>query len=486
MKTLLIEPNINLYALMPTMSLTYLKGFIKEKTRHEAKIIDLVFHKKDWKRHLMEEIRKEKPDLIGLSVLSFNYLESLKIARFIKNNFDIKIIFGGVHVILSPEDVIQNNEVDIVCTGEGEGVLEELLDNDLNCTDVRGIWYKACGQIIKNKNRRLIENLDNLAFPDFNDFDLEKYFAINHNHLPITASRGCPYACSYCSNHALKKKLEGKYVRFRSVDNIIQEIELRIKQYHKEGFKYLYFFDDTFILDRDFVLEFCKKFKRRGFNKLIKWNVNVRADLVTDEIIKSMKDAGCYEARMGVEAGSDYIRNKVYNKNITKEQIFNAFETIKKYGLQLRLYFIVGAPYETMDMMEESLDLARQSLADAAFFTPLYPLPGTEIKKICEKENTIEKNNERKHHDAGINPVARTNFVSSIQLQKFNQKIKRWQAGKYFQEGIKSNTIFFLWGVLLFLLYFKRKYNLEQNQIFRWNVQKYRLKQLFPSQGGSV
>ncbi len=476
MKALLIEPNINLYALIPTMSLTYLKGFIKEKTRHEAKIIDLVFHKKDWKRHLIEEIRKEKPDLIGLSVLSFNYLESLKIARFIKNNFDIKIIFGGVHVILSPENVIQNNEVGIVCTGEGEGVLEELLDNDLNCTGVRGIWYKAGGRIIKNKNRRLIENLDKLAFPDFNDFDLEKYFAINQNHLPITASRGCPYACSYCSNHALKKKLEGKYVRFRSVDNIIQEIELRIKQYHKEGFKYLYFFDDTFILDRDFVLEFCKKFKRRGLNKLIKWNVNVRADLVTDEIIKSMKDAGCYEARMGVEAGSDYIRNKVYNKNITKEQIFNAFGTIKKYGLQLRLYFIVGAPYETMGMMEESLEMAKQSLADDAFFTPLYPLPGTEIKKTCEKENIIEKSNERKQHDAIINPVARTNFVSSTQLQKFNQKIKRRQTDKYFQEGIKNNTIFFLWDVLLFLLYFKRKYDLEQNQLFRWSVQKYRLK----------
>jgi radical SAM superfamily enzyme YgiQ (UPF0313 family) len=274
----------------------------------------------------------------------------------------------------------------------------------------------------------------------------------------------------------LKKKLEGKYVRFRSVDNIIQEIELRIKQYHKEGFKYLYFFDDTFILDRDFVLEFCKKFKRRGFNKLIKWNVNVRADLVTDEIIKSMKDAGCYEARMGVEAGSDYIRNKVYNKNITKEQIFNAFGTIKKYGLQLRLYFIVGAPYETMGMMEESLEMAKQSLADDAFFTLLYPLPGTEIKKTCEKENIIEKSNERKHHDAVINPVARTNFVSSTQLQKFNQKIKRRQTGKYFQEGIKSNAIFFIWDVLLFLLYFKRKYDLEQNQLFRWSVQKYRLK----------
>jgi len=93
----------------------------------------------------------------------------------------------------------------------------------------------------------------------------------------------------------------------------------------------------------------------------------------------------------------------------------------------------------------------------------------------------IEKSNERKHDDAVINPVARTNYVSSTQLQKFNQKIKRWQAGKYFQEGIKNNTIFFLWDTFLFLLYLKRKYDLEQNQIFRWNVQKYRFKQLFPN-----
>ena len=476
MKILLIEPNINLHALMPTMSLAYIKGFINEKTEHEAKIIDLIFHKKDWKNHLMEEIRKEKPDLIGLSVLSFNYAESLKIARCVKNNFDIKTVFGGVHVILSPKAVIQNNEVDIVCTGEGEMVLKELLDKDLNCKNVRGIWYKSDGQIIKNKNRKLIENLGNLAFPDFNDFDLEKYFVINHNHLPIMASRGCPYDCSYCSNHALKKKLEGKYVRFRSVDNIVQEIELRIKQHHKEGFKYLYFFDDTFILDKEFVLEFCKKFKEKGFDKLIKWNVNVRADLVTDEIIKSMKGAGCYEVRMGVEAGNDYIRNKVYKKNTTKEQIFDAFETIKKYGLQLRLYFIIGAPHETVDMMKESLDMAKQSLADEAFFSLLYPLPGTKIKKICEKENIIEKKNGRKCTIMIIKPITKTNFVSGTQLQKVNQKIKKWQSGKYFYEGLKNNKIFFLWGMFLFLLYFKRKYSLEQNQIFRWTVQKYKLK----------
>ena len=158
MKILLIEPDIKTYALMPTVSLSMLKGFINEKTKHEAKIADLVFHNNDWKKYLVKRIRMEKPDIIGISVLSFNYPEALRISRFIKNNFKTKIIFGGVHVILSPQKVIENEEVDIICTGEGEDTLKELLNNNLNCKDIKGIWYKKNGKIYKNKNRRLNES----------------------------------------------------------------------------------------------------------------------------------------------------------------------------------------------------------------------------------------------------------------------------------------------------------------------------------------
>src|SRR4030043_2085417 len=128
--------------------------------------------------------------------------------------------------------------------------------------------------------------------------------------------------------------------------------------------RYLFFYDDTFILDREFVLEFCRKFKEKEFDKLIRWNVNVRANLVTEEIIKAMKDAGCYEVRMGYEAGNDYIRNEVYKRNMTKEQLDKAIKIVKKNGLQLRLTFIVGAPYENLDMMNESLRLAKKFNAD--------------------------------------------------------------------------------------------------------------------------
>ena len=100
MKTILIEPNIDGYAMFPTMSLGILKGYINSKSKHRAEIIDFAFHKEDWEAYLLKKINEEKPDLIGFSVLTFNYTQALKMAKFIKKNFNVKIIFGGVHCIL--------------------------------------------------------------------------------------------------------------------------------------------------------------------------------------------------------------------------------------------------------------------------------------------------------------------------------------------------------------------------------------------------
>ncbi|MDO8528349.1 MAG: radical SAM protein [Nanoarchaeota archaeon] len=478
MKLVLIEPNIQGYALMPTMSLAILKSYINEKSRHNARVIDLIFHKKNWKEYLSEQIKELKPDLIGMSVLSFNYLAALEIAKFIKEKFGTKIIFGGVHVILSPEEVIENKDVDIICTGEGEEVLKNLLDKKLNCKDVKGIWYKKEEKIIKNQKIKLIENLDSIPFPDWSDFDLKKYFLISGNNLPIMGSRGCPYQCTYCSNHALRENLIGKYVRFRSVDNIIEEIELRIKQYHNKGFKYLFFYDDTFIMYRDFVLEFCRKFKEKGFHKKIKWNVNVRANLVTDEIIKAMKDAGCYEVRMGVEAGNDYIRNEIYKRNMSEKQIFDAIKIIKKYGLQLRLQFIIGAPYENLDMMNESFEMAKKSEADYVLFPVLIPLPSTKMKELCEEEGVIERKKFKSSHEMFTNPVVRTKFVSRKEIKNFVNKIRMYQVKKYFLEGLKLRGLIFVKDSLIFFVYYKRKYDLEIDNIFRFTINKYKLEDL--------
>jgi len=479
MRVLLVEPNIEGYALMPSMALAALKSFVNNKTRHKAEIADFIFHKKNWEAYLKWKIEKFKPDLIGFSVMSFDYNQALKMARFIKKHYNLKIMFGGVHVILMPEETIKNKEVDIVCTCEGEHVLKDILDKNLNCKGVKGVWYKKENEeIIRNKNLRLIEDLNNLPFPDFEDYDLKKYFLINNNHLPIMGSRGCPYNCTYCSNHAIRKKLEGKYVRFREVDSIIQEIDLRIKQYYPLGMRFLFFYDDTFILDKKFVFDFCRKFKEKGFDKKLKWNVNVRANLVTEEIIKAMKDAGCYEVRMGVEAGNDEIRNKLYKREMSEEQIYNAVKIIKKYGLHLRVQFIVGAPYDTIETMDESYRMARKINADYTLFPILMPLPETEIKEICEKENLIEGKGFKDSHIMFTSPVSKTKYVQMGEIKKVVNKVRIYQIKKVLLEGLKMKGLKFLWDLLIFFFYYKKKYDLEIDNAFRFTINRYNLEDL--------
>ena len=156
MKILLVEPNIEGYALMPSMALAVLKSFINNKTKHRAEIADFLFHKKEWREYLFHKIKKFNPDIIGFSIMSFNYSQALKMAGFIKKNFNMKIIFGGVHAILMPEQTLKNKEVDMVCACEGEYVLKELMDKKLNCKNVKGIWYKGSKEeIIINKEKFL-------------------------------------------------------------------------------------------------------------------------------------------------------------------------------------------------------------------------------------------------------------------------------------------------------------------------------------------
>ena len=158
---------------------------------------------------------------------------------------------------------------------------------------------------------------------------------------------------------------------------------------------------------------------------------------------------------------------------MSKEQLLNAFKTVKKNGVQLRLDFIIGAPYETVEMMEESLDLARQSNCDQVFFARLYPFPGTEIKKICEEEQTIP--NDMMFEDKGMPPVVKTKFASENQLKNFSKKVRQWQFERYLNEGFKLKNIFFFFDIFIFFSYYKRKYDLEFNQFLRWNIQRYKL-----------
>jgi radical SAM superfamily enzyme YgiQ (UPF0313 family) len=194
--------------------------------------------------------------------------------------------------------------------------------------------------------------------------------------------------------------------------------------------------------------------------------------------MKAMKQAGCYQVRMGVESGNEYIRNKVYHRNMTNQQIYDAFSVIHKNGLQLRLYFMLGAPYETVAMIKESLAMAKQSSTDDIIFGVLYPLPGTEIQKLCQQEQIIERSCDDDSCCYEASPVKRTKYVSQHRLIRIIRKITRWQIREYLIVGMRLHGPLFFFDCLSFLLYYRMKYDFQLSEMLRWNVQKYKLRHL--------
>jgi len=475
MKILFIEPNISGNTIMPSLSIAALKSFINNRTSHDARTLDLTFNKNRWKERVAGYINESKPDIVGLSVLSFNLGQSLDIAAYIKKNAKVKIIFGGIHPTLLPEKVINHDEVDYVCVGEGEMTLKELMDNDLDFTGVKGMWAKDGKEIIKQDDRNVMDDLDALPFPDWSEFDMDKFFVVNNDHFPIMASRGCPYDCTYCSNHALKKRMKGRYVRFRHVDNVIREIQERLATYKRGTFRYLFFYDDTFILNSEYVHEFCGKYREAGLHKILKWNVNVRANLVKNDMIKEMKASGCYEVRMGVESANDFLRNDIYKRNMSKEEIEQAILIIKNNGLRLRLQFMIGAPYETREMMQESFDMAKKAKADYILFPVLMPLPCTEINKICKKEQLIEEDGFTDSIQMYTSPVMKTKYLTRSDIKGFVRKVRLYQIRKYFLEGLGIKGVFFIWDLIVFFLYYKPRYKLNIDNAWRFTIGKYNL-----------
>lgn len=474
MNLILIEPNIEGRISEPPLNISLLKAFVNQKTQHHAKIIDLTFHKKNWQKYIFDMILDFDVDLIGISCLSFNYYQAIEIAKFLKSKFDLPIIFGGIHVILMPEEVIQNECVDMVCIGEGEYVLKDLLDNVLTCDSVEGIWYKDNGKVIKNNKRELIQDLDSLPFPDWEDYDLKKYFKINGNHIGITCSRGCPYQCTFCASHAIERVTVGKWTRFRSVDNVLHEINYMIEKYSSKGLKYFKFHDSTFNANESFVFEFCEKYTNLGLNKKFLWTSGIRANLVTENMIRVMSNAGCYQILIGVESIDDYIRNIVYKKNISKKQIYDTIKWVKKYGIQLNIAIIIGSPYDTKEIMEENLKFAKSVNAEVQMWPVLMPLPGTEIKELCKKEGLIE-NTKFVSNEMFTKPMTKTKYMASNEIKAFAKKVRKYLVKKYFFDGLKMKNVRFLFDLVVFFVYYKQKYGLELDNAWRFTINKYNL-----------
>jgi len=350
---------------IPPVGLLYIAAVLKEKG-HDVKIIDNEIEKLK-PEELAEKIKDYNPQFIGISVTTPTFKKAREIARHLKKILPAAfIVFGGPHLASFPEISLEFSEIDIGVIGEGEITVCELVDaiqNKKDLTKIKGIVFKKDKQIIKTPPRELIQDLDTLPLPAWSLVNLKKYKDImseKKNFSVIMSSRGCPYNCIWCSS----EERFGKIFRARSPQNLIKEIKLL---YDKYNIREIVFYDDTFTVNRDRIMELCKKLIQEKI-KII-WTCRTRVDLVDDELLEFMAKSGCVQIRLGVESGNEGVL-KFIRKNITKEKARQAFRLCKKHKIRSFGYFIVGLPTDTANTIQETINFALELDPDYAMFSP--------------------------------------------------------------------------------------------------------------------
>jgi len=354
------------------------------KHGYNVKIYDMELN--DKKKDLIAFIRKEKPKVIGITALTPSYINALIVLKLIKENFpDIITIIGGLHISRNPKNAIARKElVDFELLGEAEFTLVQLLDyiikKEGNLDNIEGLVYKKNGEIIKNKGFPIVNDLDSLPFPAIDLIDRNRYFISFQKRHPSTiimGSRGCPYNCIFCD------KLSNK-VRLRSTDNIINEIKTSYKQYNIRDFQ---FYDLSFNINQKWVKNLCIKMIEEDLP--IVWRCSARVELINEELIKLMKQAGCYLIAFGVETGNNKSL-RFLKKGFKVSDIIRAFKLSKKYKIETHAYYIVGIPGENKSDVLKTVILLKSIRPDYLNSLTLRPLPHTELAELSSKNGWFD------------------------------------------------------------------------------------------------
>lgn len=367
----------------PNLGIMYLSAALKD-AGHQVE----VFVKADIPDDAMaaESLSAFAPDIAAFSLVTGDHPWALRMARLLKDQAAGRLVtvFGGPHPTFYPE-FIAEDAVDVICIGEGEEAfceLAEYVDAGKPIQGIRNLHVKTIAGIVKNEVRPLRQGLDELPFPDRSLY-LSKYPFMRLSHMAVMAGRGCPYTCSYCFNESLQALYRGKgpYVRQRSPGNVLAEIEELVRAYHPRT---IYFQDDVFTLNREFLAAFLPAYRQRVGLPFICLS---RAEQLTDEMIRLLTAAGCKRLFWGIESGNEALRRNILKRNFSNADIVAKAALLKRHGLKFRTYNILGIPGETVENARETVELNIRIRTDYPWCSVLSPYPKTgiaaEYERLC-------------------------------------------------------------------------------------------------------
>jgi len=402
-KVLLINPTFDvirqlgelgkLYVKARPLGLGHLASYLESKGI-ETRIIDGQISDLT-EETLGKEIREFSPNIVGITSTTALAGAAHEVAKWTKNiPKDIKVVMGGVHPTVLPEETLEDNNVDVVVRGEGEITFFELVkafETRTNLEDVLGISYKNNGEIVHNENRPFIKDLDSL--PPVDDHALPR--SLYSDYCVLTA-RGCPFHCIFCSS----RTVWGTRYRVRSPENVFVEIDSVVKKYSP---KEIAFLDESFVINKERTEKICDMFMERGYHKKMSWICSSRTDLVDEPLLEKMREAGCSAISFGIETASQRLLD-ILKKRTSPEINERALRMAKKAGISnVRGTFILGIPTETREDSLATIKYAKKLPLDSAKFSIATPYPGTELYRIALSEGMhIQKDWSKLHQGVGF------------------------------------------------------------------------------------
>ncbi len=476
MKITFINPNLH-GEFRVNISIAALLSYLTQRTPHEVDLIDVTFHRRNWKKYVKRKLQKFHPDVVGVSVLTYNFYDSLQIMQWIKSLCPrVFVIYGGVHVALFPLETLRYKVIDAIVLGDGEFTLEKILgalERKQSLEGIPGVYFKSNKKIIKNSKAQFIENLDSLPFLDCSLFELDKYDIINRYEIPMLGSRGCPFQCTFCINPILAQIGEGRYVRWRAPENIIAEMKWHAKKLDPQKFRYFYLWDDMFNLRPEYVRKFCELFKKARFPKNYTWSCASRADTIDESRIKLLAESNLNLTRIGIEAGNPIIRNDVYCKNISTKQIFTAMSLCHKYRINTQTDYIVGGPKDTLQTILQSfymIVLTDPTQISISIFQPWPMLKATEL--FLAEGGKIEPDS-WKNIPTFFKQPATHGRLAHKDIKSISTKINLFFLRRSIWHYFKKEKIRFLYDILKFIVYLKWRYDLLWHDLFKYTIRKY-------------
>ena len=401
---------------------------------HSVSYIDSVIQDFDMKQTLAEA-RKEKPDTIFMETTTPSIEADYVALTALKDATGAKIMVGGPHATYFHNKVLKDcPAIDMVIRHEFDTKIAGVVSNLDKLQKVNGITFRIGDEIIDNGDGELCEDLNAVPFPDRDTIPWQWYLEAWYSRRPfmnMMTSRGCPYHCSFC---LWPQIMYGHKQRFRSLDNVFEEITGLIRRY---GLKEINIDDGTFTTNKRRVIEFCRRLREEKI-KLI-WTCNGRVDTLDDEMLAEMKKSGCKMIRIGVESGSQEVLNRI-RKGLTLAQIEEGVRRVKKSGIQALGGFMFGFPYDSRKSVEQTIAFAKKLSPDQVQFSINMCYPGTSLYEYA-RDNDLLLANSFQEFDMTHGPVVKTLDMEREELEHI---LARAYREFYFRPEFVLQTLFHL------------------------------------------